>query len=384
MRESLQKRPILIAGGGIGGLTLAIALRRNGRRVVVFEKTPELKEIGAAIALWPNATRVLRDLGLLKALEDRGSPITESEIRTWNGRRIKRWRIPKLETPALFVTRADLQSALASALPESCLRLNRTAADFSESPEDVSLRFQEGEPEEGEALVGADGLHSEIRNRLIGKTRPTYEGYSQWRALVPGAHPVLSPGLKMEWWGRGLRFGVAANGADRMNWYLSVNRSAPGGLAEPKDRLLEWVKGWDAPVLEILRATPETSILKTDIWTRPPSEIWGRGRVTLLGDAAHPTSPNLGQGAGMAIEDAASLAGALNRETDTVAALRRYETQRRRRTAATTQGSGLVGRMAQWSHPALVAARTAFLRAFPLALWERQLKNMYSYRAENP
>lgn len=373
---------ILIAGGGIGGLTLAIALRRRGLEAQVFERTPELKEVGAAIALWPNATRVLRDIGGLGSLLERSDVISECEIRAWNGRSIKRWRIPSLETPAVFVSRADLQSVLAAALPSEVIQLGRSAQRFEESTSGVTLYFNSGESANGGILIGADGLHSAIRIQLVGRSKPVYQGYTQWRGIVDDVHEILKPGLKMEWWGRGLRFGIGANGRGRMNWYVSANRPEPGATAVSKARLLEWVRGWQTPVEDIIRSTPEETILKTDIWTRPPSEMWGRGRVTLLGDAAHPTSPNLGQGAGMAIEDASCLAACLAASKDAAPALRRYEDLRKKRSAATTVRSGLVGRMGQWSHPTLVAARTLFLKAYPVSLWERQLKSLYTYRVD--
>lgn len=372
---------ILIAGGGIGGLALAIALQKGGREVRVFEKIPELKEVGAAIVLWPNATGVLRDLGVLPSLLDRSDVVTDCEIRTSDGRHVKRWKVPRLETPAVFVSRADLQSVLAATLPLGLVRLGNKARRFEETVDGVMLHLESGGAERGRVLVGADGLHSVLRSQLIGPTDPVYQGYTTWRAIVKGAPEILKPGFKMEWWGRGTRFGIGANGRGWMNWYLSANRPSPEASPVGKARLLEWVTGWKGPAEEIIASTPEDVILKADIWARPPSKVWGHGHVTLLGDAAHPTSPNLGQGAGMAIEDAACLAACLNGRRDPIDSLRRYEILRRRRTGTTTKRSGLIGRMGQWSHPALVAARTAFLRAFPSSLWERQLRSLYSYHA---
>lgn len=349
----------------------------------MYEKTAQLRERGAAILLWPNATRILRDLGILDALVAQSDPVTHCEIRSWKGRPIKRWKVPELSTPAIFIHRADLQSTLLETIPRDRVHLGEGLEGFERNESKVVVNLSSGRTAEGDALIGADGLRSKTRELLFGKSSPVYQGYTQWTGLLSSVHSLLKPGLKMEWWGNGVRFGIAANGKGRMNWYLSVNRASP----EAPDSidlgfLLEQVRRWQEPVEEILRSTPKEAIIPINIWAIPSFESWGAGSVTLLGDAAHPTSPNLGQGAGMAIEDAACLAMCLKESENVSASLRRYENLRKRRTAATTKNSGFVGRMAQWSHPALVAARTAFLRTFPLPLWERQLKRLYSYRVE--
>lgn len=374
----------IIAGGGIGGLTTAIALRRIGIDVEIYERTPQLRERGAAIVLWPNATGILRDLGVLDSLIQKSNRVTHCEIRSWKGRPIKRWNVPELPTPAIFIHRGDLQSTLLASLPHGIIHLDQTVSGFDQDESRVRVHFTSGQMVEGDVLIGADGIHSNTRKQMFGEQHPIYQGYTQWLGMVPEAHEILKPGLKMEWWGRGVRFGIGINGRGRMNWYLSVNQPMPEASVVDKARLLEWVRGWQEPVEEIIRSTPGETIIPIDIWACPASEAWGRGRVTLLGDAAHPTSPNLGQGAGMAIEDAGCLASCLGAESAPVAALRRYESLRKRRTAAITSRSDFIGRMAQWNHPALVAARTAFLHAIPLSLWERRLKSLYSYQIDVP
>jgi len=365
-------------------LSAAIALRQAGIDAHVYEKAERLQEVGAAIALWPNATLVLKRLGVLESLARKSAPILESEIRTWRGRPIKKWTIPVLETPALFTHRADLQAILLEAVPHSVLHTGKSCVALDEREDRVTARFSSGETVQADGVVGADGLHSSIRALLHGADRPGYRGYTMWRSVVPFAHPALRHGLKIEWWGPGRRFGIALNGLGRMNWYAAANVSQPpkeqtGNLRED---LLKMFSGWAGPVCEVIGATEESAILQNAILDRPPLAQWGRKAVTLLGDAAHPTSPNLGQGAGMAIEDALCLAQCVRGATRLPDAFRRYEALRKKRANGTTKGSGLVGNMAQWSHPLLVAARTAFLRTFPVRLWERQLKKMYSYKLE--
>ncbi len=375
-----KSKKVIIAGGGIGGLTTAIALRRNGADVEIYEKTDQLRERGAAILLWPNATLVLRNLGVLDALIEKSDVVTHCEIRSWKGRLIKHWTIPKLSTPAIFIHRADLQATLLNSLPSETVHLGHPLESFSQDEENVRVYFSSNRVAAGDALIGADGLHSCTRDRLFGKQDPVYQGYTQWTAILNTAHKALKPGLKMEWWGRGIRFGIAANGCGRMNWYLSVNRQTLETSVVEKDRLLEWVHNWQEPVSEIIQKTLEEDIIQINIWDRPPSDAWGCGRVTLLGDAAHPTSPNLGQGAGMAIEDAYCLATFFESSMSVPEAFRAYEKARWKRTSTTTFRSQLVGRMGQWSHPAAIALRTFFLKSIPTALLERQLRSSYTFQ----
>src|SRR5262249_41350785 len=153
-----------------------------------------------------------------------------------------------------------------------------------ESPGEVTARFASGETARGRVLVGADGLNSALRTWLLGEQRPVYQGFTQWRAILGDAHEALEPGLKIEWWGPGVGLGRGRNGRGRMTWFVSVTSPAAEAAVGGKSRLLEWVRGWRCPAEEVIRETPEEIILKNDIWARPPSDVWGRGRVTLLGD----------------------------------------------------------------------------------------------------
>lgn len=359
---------IAVIGAGIGGLTLALALRQAGFDPQIYERAAELREAGTAIALWPNATRILKHLGRLDDLLECSSLITECEIRTFKNKLIRRWSIPKFSTPAIFTHRADLHAVLAGAVPAEKIHLGKTALRLEETDENVRVFFHDGSRLDCAVLIGADGLHSAIRDALHGPQAPLYQGYTIWRAIIPADASLLKPGLKKEWWGPGVRFGLAHNGRGRMNWYIAANRKT--------GQVDDLTHGWPHPIPEMIKASSQ--ILKTDIWARPPSSAWGRGRTTLLGDAAHPTTPNLGQGAGMAIEDALVLAQELAREALSPKALRLYEKLRYQRTSATTNLSKFVGEMGQWSQPAAVALRTLFLKNCPAFLWSKKLKAAYS------
>ena len=190
-----------------------------------------------------------------------------------------------------------------------------------------SPRFDDGRETRGDLLVGADGLRSVVRSALFGPERPRYGGYTAWRAVTRFDHARVTPG---ETWGRGRRFGQWGMTGARIYWYAT--ESVPEGEGDPpegrKQGLLKLFRGWHEPVEDLIEATDESAILRNDVYDRPALRRWSVGRVTLLGDAAHPMTPDMGQGACQAIEDAVVLADCLTRWSEVAEALRAYESLR--------------------------------------------------------
>lgn len=347
---------VLIAGAGIGGLTAAIALRRRGIPVRVFERAPELKPVGAGIVLAVNALSALRDLGLLDHVRAVGMPLESVVIQTPSGRPISVLPIAKLAAELgvamLAFHRAELHEALLASLPEDILQLGAPVSGFEDLGDGVRVTLEGGERVEGALLIGADGLSSRVRRALGDEQPPDDAGQTSWR----GVSRPLSRSLErvaFETWGPGLRFGAVPLTRDRAYWFAV--ESAPAGGRDPRPgllpRLRERFRGWHAPIDALLAATDEDAIVRTDLFDRKPTGRWGRGRVTLLGDAAHPMTPNLGQGASQAIEDAVVLAELLSTSSDPIAALRRYEIVRQKRTAPLVVHSRRMGALAQWENP---------------------------------
>ncbi|HEY9421969.1 MAG TPA: FAD-dependent monooxygenase [Thermoanaerobaculia bacterium] len=344
--------PILIAGGGIGGLTTGTALRRAGFEVRVFERTSEIREVGAGLTVQSNAVLALRRIGLDQAVIGSGQVIGAGSGRRADGKVLSRADLAEVGrivgAPAVAIHRGTLQRLLLDALGADAVETGREVARYEAGPDSVSVLFQDGGRVEGSALIGADGIRSAVRAQMLGDGEPLYAGYTCWRGVTREGGPTV--GETTETWGRGRRFGILPIERGRIYWFATLNAPA-GGRDEPgtvRASLERIFAGWHPPVAEVLAATPEEAILRNDILHRLPAPRWVDGRVALLGDAAHPMTPNLGQGACHAIEDSVILADCLARNAgDPASALRSYETRRKKRADAVVLASLRLGRLAQ-------------------------------------
>lgn len=376
-----MSRPILIAGGGIGGLTLAALLRRRGRECVVLERASRLEAVGAGIILQPNAVKALRIGGLEDAVALRGAAMRQMEIRDHRGRVLS--AIDSAAFGAQFGAglfgfhRATLQAALLALVDPRSVRLNAGVQAFDAGPDGVTVELESGECLEGESLVGADGLRSAVRRQRLDDGEPRYSGYTSWRGVCPRGS-LWPEGHMSESWGRGARFGLVAIDGDRVYWFATANVAA-GGRETSKRDLLARLGDWHEPIGAVVEATPDASILRTDIADREPVEDWGEGRVTLLGDAAHPMTPNLGQGGCQAIEDAVVLDLCLTAHPIVMAALRDYEDRRRARTARVVTEARRFGDIGQIENGALRGLRNAAVRWTPLPATLRSLRWLYDF-----
>jgi 2-polyprenyl-6-methoxyphenol hydroxylase-like FAD-dependent oxidoreductase len=364
----MSMQPILIVGGGIGGLAAAVALKRAGLAAEVFERSPEIREVGAGLSLWSNAVTALRILGLQDAVLSVASEFETVVTRTERGAILGRTNIGALArrfgAPSVCVHRGDLRRILHDAIDPRTVHLDSACVGFDADESGVTLHLAGGTTVRGSLLVGADGIRSVIRDRLLGPSPPRYAGYFAYRGIAHGRFPTLPDGHSEFAVGRGAQIGGLRCGADRVYWFATVN-APPDTPIPPPDALkadaVHRFSGWQSPVTEMIAATEPAAILKNDIIDRKPTWPWGRGRVTLLGDAIHPTTPNLGQGACMALEDAVVLANCL-RPGVNEEALREYESIRRDRTAMVTRRSHTLGRLFQLESRPLIALRNWFFR----------------------
>jgi len=371
---------MVITGGGIGGMAAALALHRAGLPVTLYERAATFAEAGAGISLWPNATRVLNKLGILDQLMALGEPVTHFNLLRPTGRMISSICMGGFSTPALCLRRADLHRCLREPLPADRLKSGQRLLSFVQDAHGVTATFAGGLEVAADGLIGADGINSVVRAQLHGNAPPAYRGYSIWRGLAPHMDG-LAKGHISETWGVGRRFGIMPLGGGRICWYATRNGppSQPDAPEGRKDELHRLFRDWHDPIPELIEATEPAMIMKNDAQDRPPLRNWGDGRVTLLGDAAHPITPNVGQGACLAIEDAAWLAKSLAATPDAASAFRAYEAKRMKRTAYVSCQARLIGAIGQWENRWIVAGRDFVSRLVLSRAAPMRMNAVYAY-----
>jgi len=350
----------------------------------VLERATAIHPAGAGLALQPNAMAVLATLGLDDAVAAAGAALSRAVLLDPSGRPLgPETRIERIfESPAARVValhRARLHDVLLGAAGSAVVRTGVRVAGFEQTPDRVVVMGDDGTRLETDLLVGADGLHSTVRAQLVNDGAPRYAGYTSWRGVTP-AGTVPPPDRVTETWGRGERFGIVDIGFGEIYWF-AVADAPPGGTdGDVRAELRARFGRWHAPVPAVLEATPADRIIRTDIVDREPITRWHDGRVALLGDAAHPMTPNLGQGAAQAIEDAGALADSLTAASAVEDSLRAYETSRVGRTSAFVRASRRFGDVAQWRHPLAVFARDLMMRLTPESVLVAQARRMLAAR----
>ncbi|PWR13237.1 FAD-dependent oxidoreductase [Micromonospora acroterricola] len=381
----------VVVGAGIGGLSAAVALRRQGWRVTVLERAAELREVGAGLTLMANALRGLDALGLGAAVRRGEHAEAPGGIRDRRGRWLSRVdgaeMTRQLGTTALGVHRATLHRILREALPASSLRTGAEVEHVEPGPDRAEVRYRGPDGTRrltADLVVGADGLRSRLRAQLWPEIpAPVYAGSTAWRAAIAFPDPVPAAIT----WGPAAEFGMVPIGAGQLYWYAALTappgEHAPDELAAVRERF----GTWHAPIPELLAATPPGVVLRNDIHhLATPLPSYVRGRVALLGDAAHPMTPNLGQGAGQAIEDAVVLGAVCAAGAEGLpAVLAAYDRQRRPRSQAVARASFRAGRYGQQlRNPLAVTVRNAALRLTPARATLRGMARHADWRPPAP
>jgi salicylate hydroxylase len=357
---------VVVVGGGIGGLTAALALLTRGIDVEVYEQAAQLGEVGAGIQVSPNGTRVLFDFGLEEALRGIAVSPLRKEIRhwrtgqTWNWYNLGATSAQRYGSPHVLLHRGDLHGVLVDAvrrLKPDAIHLAERCVDVDQSDTHVDVRFASGKSVRASFVIGADGIHSKIRERLFGPSRPEFTGCVAWRAVVPMQQLPAEAAtmVSTNWLGpRGHVLHYPIRGGELLNFLGIVERddwqveswTVEGTTGE----LAKDFPGWHRDVQAIIANIERP--FKWALMVRGPMPRWSQGRITLLGDACHPTLPFMGQGGVMAIEDANVVAACVKKYFDDPAtAFARYEDIRRERTAAVVRKSH--ENRSQAFHPAL-------------------------------
>jgi 2-polyprenyl-6-methoxyphenol hydroxylase-like FAD-dependent oxidoreductase len=361
---------IAIIGGGIGGLTAALVLQQSGFQFDVYEQAPALHDVGAAIAIWPNAMRILRRINISEKILEKAGVMEEIRWVDQNGWLINSVSIADRDFPAVALHRADLQNTLVHALPSSSIHLGYELIDQTQRGDKIIASFANGHSTDADFLIGADGIHSRVREQFLNDGPPVDRGYVVWRGISRTIPASIPPATAIEFHGRGKRFGLGPVGLGRLGWWASAN-------SPNTDELPRLFEGWHRSVVELIEATPSSSILKTIASDRPSSKIWGRGRMTMLGDAIHPTTPNLGQGGCLAMEDAMVLARCFEKYGAVEEALRQYEQHRYKRTTVVSKYSRYYGSAGQWENIWARALRRTTLALVPEAVVRRLMDMVF-------
>ena len=352
----------VVVGAGIGGLATAVALEHAGVEPIVVERAPALREAGFGLVLSANAVAALRELGLGDDVAGRGTRVRRAEIRYPRGALLTLIDYEALGWETYGILRSELQQAMLAAVPAERLRLGTTCIGASE---DGRTLLDAAEPLVSDVVVGADGIRSAVRRSLFGEEPLRYGGHRAWRAGTRFDDACVRDRF-VEVWGVGGGFGFGPAGQGRVYWYCfeSVPERAPAP-ERPLDEFLRRYGAWFDPIPELIESTDAAAIEPTFTYDRPPRRTWGRGRVTLLGDAAHPMKPNIGQGAAQALEDAVVLGACVAATRDPEQALREYERRRVKRANAVVRASRRAGRAAEVRSPLGARFRDAAMRALP-------------------
>ena len=325
--------------------------------------------------LWNNATYALRELEVEERVIAAGERVERFAWWTRGGKTLGSADVNALThrvgTPPVGLTRKDLHRALLGAVGEEAIRFGSDCTAFEQDADGVTAKFADGREERGDILVGADGLYSAVRKQLRGDEATRYSGIAVVQASRGSPYEDVPQRTYGMVWGRAERVGFYPVSGGTF-WYFLIG--APQGTfavdGDAKDAVLRKIANWQGPARGLVEATPAEEVVRADIVDRPPSDRWGEGRVTLLGDAAHPMTPFQGQGASQGIEDAVVLGRCLRDSGDLVSALRRYEELRRPRTTEINEISWKVGERTRMSNPVTCAIRDRVMpRLFPRKVW---------------
>lgn len=372
------KSNIAIVGAGIAGLTVGKALEDLGMKATIFEAANTIKGIGAEIGLASNAIKGFEYLGLVKQIKSIGSPIEEFSIFDPSGQIIFQVDPKRLEKTyqhkSYAVHRAELHQVLLKSLSNTEVYLSKRLLNFRLKLEKVQLFFSDGTSADFDYVIAADGIHSMIRKKLVPGSNERYAGYRCWRCItkVPTDFHLTEKAL----WGPQGRFGLKSMSQNRIYWFACINSPLDGaytsyGLTDLQKHFKAYMG-----VSEVLKFSREEDVISDAIQDIKPLKKFFFDRILLLGDAAHATTPNMGQGSGMAVEDVVVLKQELEKN-DIKIAFQNFERRRLKRTAYIIKNSRRAGRIAQLDYKVLCTFRDWGFRKLPAAFTQYPLRRLY-------
>jgi len=370
-------KQIAIIGAGIGGLTAALAFKQNGFNVTVYESAAEIKPVGAGISIANNAMQVFKKLSIHKKIENAGVKvssmnITDHKLRSLSVIDLKEFEV-KYGVCNVSIHRAVLQNILAEEIGFENIKLSKRLLKI-EHNESVKLSFEDDSIETADVVIAADGIKSVVRNQLFDLSEIRDTKQICWRGV--SKMPLLKQynNKAVEAWGKGKRFGFVQINSHDIYWYAVVNES----LINHEDSLENLFKDFNADVLEIIANTSDDTVIKNRIIDLKPIHKWYNKNISLLGDAAHATTPNLGQGACQAIEDAYLLAELYQEDKPIEAVFKEYQKLRIKKAHEIVKSSWRIGRIAHIENNLAIYLRNLIMKCIPTSANSKQLQSVFN------
>lgn len=366
-------------------MTTAIALKQRGISVTVYEAAPELRAVGAGIIMATNAMQVLHRLGIANKIKEKGYKLNGGQIADEQWRTLQhidgQYAIDKYGVGSYAIHRASLQQILFDELSEGTVKLNHKVASVLQSENKVRVKFENGSEVEADFVIGADGIKSVVRQALFGKTNYRYSGQTCWRATIKMPVPKKLESVAYELWGNkaGLRLGMVPVNPNEVYYYATVCAPA-AGKDDPctlKENLNRLFSEFGEIATQFFSTTELTKIIRTDIYDFAPIKKWSKGRVALIGDAAHATTPNLGQGGCQAIEDAYVIAKALFEDKEPEKSFENFQTMRYAKAKYVVDTSWQFGKLTNLSPRMLIKLRNTAIRLMPSSAGRKSADKLF-------
>jgi 2-polyprenyl-6-methoxyphenol hydroxylase-like FAD-dependent oxidoreductase len=381
LRINHQSMKITIIGGGIAGLTTAIALNKIGISTQIFEAAPSIKAIGAGIVLAANAMQGFQKLGISAEIIEKGRLCPSFNIYDQKGKIITKTdsiaNTEKYGADNFTIHRANLHQLLLSKINPNDLFTNKKALKIVQNGDKITIVFQDGTSHQTDYLIVSDGINSPIRQQLMPDSTPRYAGYTCWRAVIDNTKLNLTE--TSETWGVNGRMGLVPLADNKIYWFACINapQNDPKMKAYKVADLQQVFKDFHDPIPSVLAETQDKNLLWNDIIDLKPIHQYAFDNIVLIGDAAHATTPNMGQGACQAIEDAVVLADEMQRNNDFKQAFKAFEKRRMKRTHFIINSSWSLGKAAHFENKVLAEIRNFVFRSVPKSITEKQFKTIY-------
>jgi 2-polyprenyl-6-methoxyphenol hydroxylase-like FAD-dependent oxidoreductase len=377
-----MKTKITIIGGGIAGLTTAIALQKIGFDVIVFEAAPALKEVGSGLSLGANAMLAFKKLGIMEEVMLKGKQLPSFSLLDEKGNLINRtetenW-IKLYGADNFTIHRATLHQLLYSKCNKQSVYVNKRVIDIEQKKGEITLTFQDGTVHTTDYVIAADGINSPVRKKVVPNTQLRYAGYTCWRGVMKNSEiPIFE---SSETWGVKGRIGILPLTDDRIYWFACTNSKQNDAQFKnfKSKEIAEHFKDFHQPIPSIISQTKDEDILWNDVSDLEPIHQYAYGNILLIGDAAHASTPNLGQGACQAIEDAIVLADEICKQPNIISAFKQFEKRRIKRTHFIVNSSRRLGEIGQWENKWLIWIRNFIFRHTPKSINDKQLEKIYS------